>query len=168
VNPLVERLKETLKNEDARYAYADTVVNSLVSAQIRALREDRGLSQEELADLVGTQQSGISRLEKPDYSMWKIETLRRLARAFGVRLRISFDGFGTLPPDIGGFTREKLCPPRFEDDLVFKSGVGKHRGGKEKSYGLRGAGFRRKAHSVQPKPPNREWHADTRERIGGQ
>ena len=120
MSELIEGLKQTLKNEDARYVYADHVVNTLVSAQIKALREDRKLSQQELADLVGTKQSGISRLEKADYSTWKIETLRKLARAFGVRLRISFDEFGTLPPDIKGFTREKLCPRRFEDDPAFK------------------------------------------------
>jgi transcriptional regulator with XRE-family HTH domain len=120
VNELVEGLKQTIKDEDARYVYADTVVNSLVSAQIKALRDDRKLSQQELADLIGTKQSGISRLEKADYSTWKIETLRKLARAFGVRLRISFDEFGTLPPDLRGFTKRKLCPRRFEDDPVFK------------------------------------------------
>ncbi len=120
MNELVEGLKQTLKNEDARYVYADTVVNSLVSAQIKALRENRKLSQQELANLIGTKQSGISRLEKADYSTWKIETLRKLARAFGVRLRISFDEFSTLSPDISGFTKARLCPRRFEDDPVFQ------------------------------------------------
>jgi transcriptional regulator with XRE-family HTH domain len=123
VNDLIEGLKKTLKNEEARHVYADTVVNSLVSAQIKALREDRELSQQELADLIGTKQSGISRLEKADYSTWKIETLRKLARAFGVRLRINFDEFGTLPPDLRGFTKKKLCPRSFEDDPVFKDHV---------------------------------------------
>jgi transcriptional regulator with XRE-family HTH domain len=156
VNQLIERLKEALKNEDSRYAYADTVVNSLVSAQIKALREDRDFSQQKLAELVGTKQSGISRLEKADYSEWKIETLRKLARAFGVRLRVSFDEFGTLPPDVGGFTKEKLCPRRFEDDPMFKSNLGNS----SKPYGLKGTGFRRRAH-VGPKPPNRERCADT-------
>jgi DNA-binding transcriptional regulator YiaG len=72
VNELVEGLKQTLKDEDSRYVYADTAVNALVSAQIKALREDRKLSQKELAELVGTKQSGISRLEKADYATWKI------------------------------------------------------------------------------------------------
>jgi hypothetical protein len=47
-------------------------------------------------------------LEKADYATWKIETLRKLARAFGVRLRISFDEFGTLPPDLRIHRREAL------------------------------------------------------------
>jgi transcriptional regulator with XRE-family HTH domain len=120
VNQLLERLKVDFQSEDARYAYADAVINAFVSAQIKALREDRELSQEDLAELIGTKQSGISRLEKTDYSSWKIETLRRLARAFGVRLRISFEEFGTLANDVAGFNESNLLPQKFENDPAFK------------------------------------------------
>ncbi len=116
----IEQLKHSLATEEARYAYADTVTNAFVSAQIKALREDRELSQEELAELIGTKQSGISRLERADYSAWKIETLRKLARAFGVRLRIGFEEFGTLIEDIGSFKEKNLLPHKFEDDPTFK------------------------------------------------
>ena len=75
-----KRLSKSLANEEARYAYADSVTNAFVAAQIKALREKRGFSQDELAGLIGTKQSGISRLERADYSSWKVETLRKLAR----------------------------------------------------------------------------------------
>jgi len=119
MNQLLERLRKTFEDEDARYVYADSTVNAFIAAQIKALREDRELSQEELAILIGTKQSGISRLEKADYSSWKIGTLRKLARAFGVRLKISFEEFGTLLPDISGFSQKKLAPRRFSVDPVF-------------------------------------------------
>ena len=96
MNELLDQLKENFKNEEARYAYADAVVNALISAQIKAQREDRQLSQEQLGALVGTKQSGISRLERADYSSWKVETLRKLARAFGLRLRIGGVGQVTV------------------------------------------------------------------------
>ena len=117
-----EQLGKSLAKEEARYVYADTVTNTFVSAQIKALREDRDLSQEELAELVGTKQSGISRLEKADYSAWKIETLRKLAKAFGVRLRIRFEEFGTLIEEVGGFKEKNLLPRKFEQDPVFNAG----------------------------------------------
>jgi transcriptional regulator with XRE-family HTH domain len=120
VNQLLERLGEDFKDEEARYAYADSVVNAFVSAQIKALREDRELNQEELAALIGTKQSGVSRLERSDYSAWKIETLRKLARAFGVRLRISFEEFGTIVDEVSGFTGERLLPRKFENDPAFR------------------------------------------------
>jgi transcriptional regulator with XRE-family HTH domain len=119
MNQLLERLRRMFTDEDARYAYADSTVNAFIAAQIKALREDRELSQEQLADLIGTKQSGISRLEKADYSSWKIETLRKLAKAFGVRLKVGFEEFGSILPDISGFTKDRLTPRKFEDDPVF-------------------------------------------------
>ena len=121
MNQLLERLRKDLSNEDNRYAYADAMTNAYVSAQIKALKEDRNLNQGQLADLIGTQQSGVSRLLRPDYSAWNVETLRKLARAFGVRLRISFEEFGTLLDDVSGFNRKNLLPQKFEDDPVFKA-----------------------------------------------
>ena len=118
MNQLLERLGKDFKDEDNRYVYADTVTNAFVSAQIKALKEDRKLSQAELAELIGTQQSGISRLLRLDYSAWQIETLRKLARAFGVRLRISFEEFGTLSSEIENF-RKSLSLRSFAQDPVF-------------------------------------------------
>jgi transcriptional regulator with XRE-family HTH domain len=112
-------MTKDFQSEDARYAYADAVTNAFVSAQIKALREDRKLSQTDLAILIGTKQSGVSRLEKADYSSWKIGTLRKLSKAFHVRLRISFEPFGSLPEDLGRFDTKHLAPHRFEVDPAF-------------------------------------------------
>jgi transcriptional regulator with XRE-family HTH domain len=116
---LPERLVSEFQNPDTRYEYSDAVVNAFVSSQIKALREERGLRQEQLAELIGTRQSGISRLERADYSSWRIGTLRKLARAFGVRLKISFEEFGTLLADVSGFTPDRLRPRPYESDPVF-------------------------------------------------
>jgi len=97
-------LREELRDEDYRYAYAEDFLNTLIATQIKVLREQRGLTQPQLADLVGTKQPGISRLENVSYSAWKTETLRKLARALGVRLRITFETFGTLLEDGSRFS----------------------------------------------------------------
>jgi ribosome-binding protein aMBF1 (putative translation factor) len=120
VNELLDHLKQDFQSEEARYAYSESVANAYVSEQIKRLREDRGLSQEDLAALIGTKQSGISRLQSKDYSAWKVETLRKLAKAFGVRLRISFEEFGTITDDIAGFNEGNLVPRKFSDDPIFK------------------------------------------------
>jgi transcriptional regulator with XRE-family HTH domain len=120
VDKIIERLKTEFNSEDARYAYADTVTNAFLTGQIKALREERDLTQEQLAELVGTQQSGVSRWLNSGFSTCKVETLRKFARAYGVRLRISFEEFGTLPSDVGDFTKERLAPRKFEDDPAFK------------------------------------------------
>lgn len=118
MNELRDQLREDFQNEDARYAYAEGFLNASIAAQIKTLRGE--MSQQDLADKVGTKQSGISRLENVGYSAWKVETLRKLARAFGLRLRISFEEFGTLIPEIENFRKGTLQRRRFQDDPVFE------------------------------------------------
>lgn len=118
MNKTIERLKGL--SEDARYAYADSISNTFFTAQIKTLQEERGLTQEKLAELVGTQQSGISRWLNTGFATCKIESLRRFSKAFGVRLRVSFEEFGTLPDDVQGFTKERLAPRKFEEDSAFR------------------------------------------------
>jgi transcriptional regulator with XRE-family HTH domain len=115
---LVKDLREVFQDEDARYAYAEAALNTTVAAQIKALREAREMNQQKLAEAIGTKQSGISRLENANYSAWNVETLRKVAKAFDVRLRISFEEFGTLPEEVTNF-RSKLTPRRFTEDPVF-------------------------------------------------
>jgi len=94
-------------------------MNSYVAAQIKILREDFPMTQGELAQKVGTKQPGIARLENVNYYSWKVETLRKVARALNVRLRISFEEFGTLPEEIEKFTREAIKRAPFDRDPVF-------------------------------------------------
>jgi transcriptional regulator with XRE-family HTH domain len=117
VNRLLEQLREQFKDEDVRYAYVEGFLNASIAAQIKELRGE--MSQQELAEKIGTKQSGVSRIENVNYSAWKVETLRKLARAFGLRLRISFEEFGTLIPEIENFNKKGLSRRRFEDDPVF-------------------------------------------------
>ena len=121
MDKVLERLKHEFVSQEARYAYADSVTNSFLTAQIKELRDDQGLTQEKFAELVGTQQSGISRWQNSGYSSCKVETLRKFARAFGVRLRITFEEFGSLPEDVRGFTRERLAPRKFDNDPAFRN-----------------------------------------------
>jgi len=116
-------LREELRDEDYRYAYAEDFLNTFVAAQIKVLREQRELTQQDLADLIGTKQAGISRLENVNYSSWKTETLRRIARALGVRLRITFETFGTLLDDAARFSRQNLERPDFVEDSAFQEQV---------------------------------------------
>lgn len=126
MSQLLDRLRDDLQNEDARYAYVNAHLNSSVAAQIKHFRG--GASQQEIAEKIGTKQSGISRLENANYSSWKVETLRKLARAFGLRLKISFEEFGTLIPEIENFKKGTLHRRKFEDDPAFKDHVDESKG----------------------------------------
>ena len=115
-------LEDELRQEDEeyRYAYAEDFLNTSVATQIRVLRDQRGLTQEELAQKIGTKQAGVSRLENVNYSAWKTETLRKIARALKVRLKITFETFGSLLDEAEAFSRENLERPSFDDDPTFR------------------------------------------------
>ncbi|MFZ0392864.1 MAG: helix-turn-helix transcriptional regulator [Terracidiphilus sp.] len=110
-------LRKNLR-DDREYAeeYAKSFLNAHVATQIKVIREQRGMTQSELGSLTGTTQAGISRYEDVNYSSWSLRTLMKLARAFGVRLRVSFDSYGTLPDEVVRFDRERLQVASREND----------------------------------------------------
>jgi transcriptional regulator with XRE-family HTH domain len=119
VSRLIEEMQRNFVDEDYRNAYVESFMNSFVAAQIKVLREENEMTQEQLAERIGTKQAGISRLENVNYSAWKVETLRKLARAFKVRLKITFEEFGSLPGEVEGFNREVLLRVPFDKDPLF-------------------------------------------------
>ncbi len=65
-----------------------------VAQLIRQVREAAGLSQGELADLMGTSQSVLSRLESEEYDGHSLKSLRRIADALQCQLRVGFEVMG--------------------------------------------------------------------------
>jgi ribosome-binding protein aMBF1 (putative translation factor) len=66
----------------------DSSVIAQVSMIIYDVREQAGLTQRQLADLVGTTQSVIARLEDADYDGHSLSMLARIASAVGQKLEI--------------------------------------------------------------------------------
>lgn len=62
-----------------------------VAMQITSLRNQAGLSQKELARILGTSQQQISRLESPSYEGHSLSTLRRVAEALNAKVRVLFE-----------------------------------------------------------------------------
>jgi ribosome-binding protein aMBF1 (putative translation factor) len=75
--------KRTAQLEEAR-------ANDEVARKIQDLRTKAGLSQRELAKLVGTTASVICRLEDADYEGHSLAMLRRIAEALDKRVEIRF------------------------------------------------------------------------------
>lgn len=82
--------KSISKSEASRRGYEEARLAYELSAQVRAAREARGLSQSQLADRMGTQQSVIARLEAGGISP-TLPTLKRVADALGMELTVGFD-----------------------------------------------------------------------------
>jgi len=63
-------------------------VNADVAQMIYDLRQEASVTQKELADLIGTTQSVISRLEDADYNGHSLSILSRIAKALNTRLTV--------------------------------------------------------------------------------
>jgi predicted transcriptional regulator len=72
-----EVLKE-LKNNEAEYKIIEEIITA---------RQEKNLTQKDLAKLVGTKQSNISRLESGNYNP-TVDFLNKIARAIGKELEI--------------------------------------------------------------------------------
>jgi transcriptional regulator with XRE-family HTH domain len=101
-------LRTNLRDAEYSDSYAESFLNAYIATQIKVIREQRQMTQAALAEKIGTTQAGVSRIEDVNYSSWNIRTLTKIARAFAVRLRVSFEPFGTLPSEVANFDRKSL------------------------------------------------------------
>jgi transcriptional regulator with XRE-family HTH domain len=123
MSDLSSTLKEKFREPEYRHIYAEQLRNSWVAAQIKAIREQRGLTQAALAQAAGMLQARISVLEDVNYESWSINTLRRLAVAFDVDLEVKFVPFSAAVRDADAFSAEALKVSKFEDDPFFQESV---------------------------------------------
>jgi transcriptional regulator with XRE-family HTH domain len=120
-------LRQTLPNDkEYRHAYADEILNLMVCTQMKVIREQLSKTQEDIAKELDTTQTVISRLENVNYSAWNIRTLKKLAKAFDMRLRITFEGFGTLWKDVRSLNQESLERPTIDKDPEFDEKLGEN------------------------------------------
>ena len=119
MSDLRQDLKAEFEDPEYRYAYAESFLNTKLATQIKILREQRQKTQSELGAVVGTKQSGFSRFEDVNHSVWKTDTLWKIARALDVRLDIAFRTFGSIIDDKEHFTKEAMQCQDFDHDPAF-------------------------------------------------
>lgn len=81
-------LENQLKDPDFAMRFKKAGEAWDVALQLAALRKECGLSQKELANLVGTSQQQISRLESPSYEGHSLSMLRRVSEVLGATIHI--------------------------------------------------------------------------------
>jgi ribosome-binding protein aMBF1 (putative translation factor) len=85
---ILDRL--TGDDPELREMIAEERLNAQVARMIYEARTAAGLTQAQLADLIGTQQSTVARLEDADYEGHSLSMLRRIAEALNQRLEVRF------------------------------------------------------------------------------
>ena len=82
--------KVTGAEPELRQMIEDETLNAKISRLIYDARQQAGLTQQDLAELVGTTQSVISRLEDADYEGHSLSMLQRIATALNQKVEIRF------------------------------------------------------------------------------
>ena len=108
MSELAENLRQEFLDKDYADAYTEEFLNLYIATQIKVLREQRNMTQAQLAELSGMKQERICVLENANYESWSIKTLRKVARAFDVTLRVSFETFSHTIAEIEKFNRMTL------------------------------------------------------------
>lgn len=86
----VEILESVFINTPKRHeSYGKALKDAEIASKIYELREQAGITQTQLAKLIGTTQSVISRLEDADYQGHSLEMLNRIATALHCRLEVN-------------------------------------------------------------------------------
>lgn len=88
----LEIIKRRLeKSPLLKTAYLEEKSNLLIANKIRENRKAAGLTQKGLADLIGTKQSVISRLENVEYEGHSLTILKKIAAALNVNIEKLID-----------------------------------------------------------------------------
>jgi len=86
----IDRYIKSRKKTDPEFAtgFDEGYRDFKIGVILRQAREEAGLTQEELADRVGTQKTAISRIENHAEDI-KLSTIQKVAKALGKNLEIS-------------------------------------------------------------------------------
>ena len=87
---LKDLLQEELKDGDFQKEYAALEEEFLLAKEVIKLRNEKKLSQKELAEIAGTSQPAIARLESGRYKNVSMSFLRKIGKALDVVPEIHF------------------------------------------------------------------------------
>ena len=82
---------KALAKAEVKVQYDELELAYELRAKLISLRKDAGITQEELAEILHTQKSNISRIENVNSKISpKISTIEEYAKAIGYKMKISF------------------------------------------------------------------------------
>jgi transcriptional regulator with XRE-family HTH domain len=111
-----KKLAAELKDKEYRESYAESFANEYLAGQIQLMRKQRGWTQAELGERIGSNQGRVSVFEDPDYGKWSLDTLRKIASEFGLWLSYRLESYETLVSEAAQFSAARLLRPPFDSD----------------------------------------------------
>lgn len=101
-----------------RHAAVEAEVAHGIAWQVRVNREERGMTQAELAKAVGTKQSAVSKLEDPEGGDVRLSTLVKVAHGLDCALLVRFVSHSTLLAFTEDTRPERLFVFPFEEECA--------------------------------------------------
>jgi len=108
-------------SKEYRQAFVEENIRARITAQIHALRTEKGWDYKQFAEKINKKTSWAYRLEDPNEAPPTIPSLLELADAFDVALDVRFRTFSQLLNDITTLTPTSFIVRSFESEL--KAGV---------------------------------------------
>lgn len=108
-----------LRNARAREANVHSELTNGLAHQIRIIRQQRGWTQKQLAEKLGTTQTTVSRLEDPSYGRYSVRSLLALGNIFDVALFVRYLPFSKFLPATWDTTPENFEAVAYEDEVDF-------------------------------------------------
>lgn len=118
------RILKKLKVKKHREAFVNQTINVGIPFQIRALREQRQLTQQDFEEKSGMKQSQISRYEDPNYCGFSLKTLKRIAFTYDIGLVVRFVPISDLVKyelELNLDSTKSLNALSYEDDPYFET-----------------------------------------------
>ena len=106
------------KSKAHRDAFVASQINVGLPFQIRALRKQRSLNQQELATMAGMLQPRISAMEQVGGGQLNLDTLRKLAAALDVGLLVKFVAFSELIKWSNDFSPDDFSVHSFDQEIA--------------------------------------------------
>lgn len=115
---ITSSLVAELREKAYRDAYVASQIRVGLPFQIRALRQQKGWTQGDLAAHAGMSQPRIAEIEKPGERKFNLETLLRIAAAFDVGLTVNFVPITELINREDRFDPDTFSVPTFAEELA--------------------------------------------------
>lgn len=103
--------RKLLKAKKYRDSFVSARITQTVALQVRVLRQQRVMSQAELAEALGTSQNAIYRLENPNYGKNSISTLKKVASFFDVGLVVRLEKYSDIVDWVSRLDSESILVP---------------------------------------------------------
>lgn len=121
MNSNIPEIWNDLDDKEYRDASISANIFSWIAYQIRELREQRGLTQTDLANLLGKRQSVVSRLESSGEKGLSLNTLLELASALDIALVLKFVPFSRFLREYEDVSPEAMKVEKYMVDKEMSS-----------------------------------------------